>query len=343
MALKLTLDNTIGAAFLGLSASCILTGIAMVQTQLYYHSYHKDWIFQKVAVGVLIILTVLHLAFTLHACYYYLITNFGNLVAIQKSIEWSFKLQVLISAFMILFVQALYALRIWKLGRHYSTVWPAVVAFIVAGGWGLGFTLVAKTYEATNFTNLDKMSGVVYATYSTATAIDFIIAFTMCYYLYRSRSSFSGTNNKIVIVMRYVLITGCLTSACSLSALITYGALPHTMVFIGIDFILGNLYVVSYIAMLNARKSMNERELSSVEVNSVGKAMRPGMGLHSETLNIHSMDDKVTPDVIPLSEAKFRPSYPTQYGRGSEQGIPSKQHLGITVHRTEARKYDWSG
>jgi len=86
------------------------------------------------------------------------------------------------------------------------------------------------------------------------------------------------TNNKILIIMRYVLITGFLTryilpsnyetvrlmglySACSLSALITvsvavyscpnlltlatffflkYFIMPHNMIFIGIDFLLPN-------------------------------------------------------------------------------------------------------
>jgi len=65
-------NNTIDAAFLGISASCMwvtswtileapwysyppaisLTGIAIVQTHLYYHQYPKDWMFQKVAVSI---------------------------------------------------------------------------------------------------------------------------------------------------------------------------------------------------------------------------------------------------------------------------------------------------
>ncbi|KIM37541.1 hypothetical protein M413DRAFT_30752 [Hebeloma cylindrosporum] len=225
MPVKLTLDNTIGAAFLGLSHPS-LTGISLVQAHLYYNFYTKDWIFQKVAfnrndfltlslaqikVGVLITLVVLHLIFVLHAVHYYLISNFGNMAALQNTVIWSFKLQVLMNAFMILFVQALYASRIWKLGRHFSHVWPIIVGLIVAGGWGIGFAMIVRTFEGKSFGDLHLMSDIIYATYCAATTIDVAIACTMCYYLYRSRSSFARTNSKIVTVMRYILITGCLT------------------------------------------------------------------------------------------------------------------------------------
>ncbi|KIM35942.1 hypothetical protein M413DRAFT_323496 [Hebeloma cylindrosporum] len=346
MAVKVTLDNTLGAAFLGVSASCVLTGIAVLQTHLYYHTYPKDWMFQKVAVGVLMTLAGLHLIFSLHSVYHYLITNFGNMKAIQ-SVIWSFKLQVLINALMVLFVQGLYALRIWKLGRHISRIWPTFMGCIVAGGWSVGFILVVKSYQATSFENLDAMNGIVYATFTTATTIDVMIATTMCYYLNRSRSSFAGTNNKIIIVMRYVLISGFLTSACSLSALITFATLPHTMVFIGIDFLLPNLYFTSYLAMLNARKSLNGREASSGVTSTNGQSsgvdvskvihVRSGLVLRTDTGNILSVDDKMNPDGIPLSETRYTSNFSNKYD--PERDAPSK-HLGIAMHRTEERKYD---
>ncbi|KIM37540.1 hypothetical protein M413DRAFT_421594 [Hebeloma cylindrosporum] len=129
-------------------------------------------------------------------------------------------------------------------------------------------------------------------------------------------------------------------SACSLSALITYATLQNTMVFIGIDFLLGNLYVTSYIAMLNARKSMNEREESSVV--DVSKVLRSGMfklGNRTETIDIHAVDNKRTKDDIPLSETTFASNFPNKHDSGRD--ISSK-HLGIKVHQTEERTYDRS-
>jgi hypothetical protein len=44
---------------------------------------------------------------------------------------------------------------------------------------------------------------------------------------------------------------------------------------------------------LNARKSVNEREASSSV--DVSKVIRSGYTLRTETVNIHSVDDKMTP------------------------------------------------
>lgn len=321
---KATVDNTLGAAFLGIAASCILIGISMVQTHSYYQSYPKDWMFQKVAVGVLMSLAILHTVFTIHAIYFYLIVNFGNPKGLG-SVIWSFKLQVVFNTIMVLLVQGLYAMRVWKLGKHFSRFSPAIVGIVVACGWGVGFLSIVESFKQTSFNNLDSMKKVLYATFSIATGIDFVIAGAMCYYLNKSRSSFVGTNNKILTIMRYVLITGCVTSACSFSALITFATMPYNMVFLGIDFLLPNLYFTSYIAMLNARKSTNERETtSSADVSKVVH-VRSGINIH--------VDDKITPDGIPLSETRFTPSFSNKF---------DPDHIGIAVHRTEERKYDRS-
>ncbi|KIM38418.1 hypothetical protein M413DRAFT_30241 [Hebeloma cylindrosporum] len=209
MAVQVTLDNTIGAAFLGTMGACLLIGISIVQTHLYFHNYPKDWMFQKVAVGVLMGLGTLNTIFTIHAMYFYLIVNFGNPKGLQTVI-WSFKMQVLFNTLIILSVQGLYAMRVWKrrkIGRHFSRILPAVVVFIVAAGW----VALSHSMKQTDFSNLDEMRGTIPAMFATATAIDVVIAATMCYYLNLGRSSFIETNNKIFIIMRYVLVSGALT------------------------------------------------------------------------------------------------------------------------------------
>ncbi|KIM35756.1 hypothetical protein M413DRAFT_14342 [Hebeloma cylindrosporum] len=244
MVVKLTLDNTIGAAFLGISASCILYAL-------------RIWKRKPLEQGLP-----------------------NNFLPAREN----------------------------KVGRRFSRVWPIFVALVVTGGWGadcqdhlspdfhsaflspflgLGFTVIAKTYETTSFTNLEAMS-----------------------------------NQQL---------TGSL-SACSLSSLVTtfYWEIVRTST--------GNLviqhppidhkfevYINSYIAMLNARKFMNEREKSSsVDVNS--SIMRSGLTVRPDTLIIPSVDDKITPDDVALSETKFTSSFPTPYD--PERGIPSR-HVGV--------------
>ncbi|KAH9477178.1 hypothetical protein JR316_0011096 [Psilocybe cubensis] len=54
--------------------------------------------------------------------------------------------------------------------------------------------------------------------------------------------------------MQYSLSSGLLTSACSLSAMFTFILMPNTFIFIALEFLVTQLYVGSFVAMLNARE-----------------------------------------------------------------------------------------
>ncbi|KIM38426.1 hypothetical protein M413DRAFT_30248 [Hebeloma cylindrosporum] len=302
----------------------------MVQAQLYYRNFSTDWIVQRISVcdiagfdlnktdvcillhaqvAILLTLVTFNLLFTLRSGYFYLIVNFGNPKGLE-SVAWSFKLQLLINMLTVILVQGLYTLRIWKLGRHVSRIWPAVVVFIAACEWVFGFFVVMKSFRQNNFTDFDSMRQFIYATFAILAGVDVIIATAFCYVLNWSRSSFVGTNNKISTVMRYVVIAGFLTSACSLSTLIAYTAMPDNMVFMAINWLLPNLYINSYIAMLNARKCMNEQETLSVDGGVLSR--RPALSIRTDDGNLHSGDDKAGPSV-PLSPTRFTPSLSNKY------------------------------
>ncbi|KAF8873179.1 hypothetical protein CPB84DRAFT_648890 [Gymnopilus junonius] len=290
--MQMTLDNTIGAAYLGSAAASILFGVTLVQTYMYYLNYSNDWMFQRVSVGILLVLDTLHLALTIHAVYHYVITSFGNPLALGV-IVWSFKVVI------VLFVQSLYALRVWKLGRHFHRIWPVLVVAIVVSGYVIGILLAVKVYNIKTFLELTEVAWVIYASFASATAIDIVIAIAICFYLGRSRSSFSGTTYRIIKIMQYVLVSGFLTSACSLSALITFAVMPTTLIFLGIEFLLTKLYINSYLAMLNARKSVRDDESSAF--SSISRIMNlRANGTQVSSNHVGMADDKdipLSPDV----------------------------------------------
>ncbi|KAF8994655.1 hypothetical protein BDQ17DRAFT_1285590 [Cyathus striatus] len=269
--MEVTLDNTLGAVLLGAMAACMLFGITTLQMYVYYQTYPNDWRFQKIAVAALWFLDTLHLALTIHAVYHYLVTSFGNAAA-QLTIVWSFKLQIAVNVVIVLLVQSLYALRVWKLGHHFGRVWPMVVFAFVAGGYAIGIILAVKTYGIDTFAGIHEMSWSIITSFATSTAIDIVIATVLCFYLNSSRSSFINTNYRILTIMKYVLASGFLTSACSLTALITYTLMPTNLVFLGIEFLLTKLYINSFVAMLNARRTVREMDSSSNSAN-VSKVM----------------------------------------------------------------------
>ncbi|TFK48171.1 hypothetical protein OE88DRAFT_1647175 [Heliocybe sulcata] len=62
-----------GAAFLGAILGAILFGITVIQTFIYFVKYGKDKAYYKISVGVLCCLDALHLAFSVHMIYHYLV------------------------------------------------------------------------------------------------------------------------------------------------------------------------------------------------------------------------------------------------------------------------------
>ncbi|PBK91917.1 hypothetical protein ARMGADRAFT_1063868 [Armillaria gallica] len=117
------LELTLGAVYFGATIAAVFYGITILQTVIYYKQYPNDpWIF-RYAVAVLWILDTLSVVFSTHALYFYMVESFGNYSALLNII-WSFPLQLLVNMLTIVGVQALYAVRIWKLGRKFNKVIP---------------------------------------------------------------------------------------------------------------------------------------------------------------------------------------------------------------------------
>ncbi|KIM42361.1 hypothetical protein M413DRAFT_444785 [Hebeloma cylindrosporum] len=272
---KPTIENTIGAAFLGVLGSAILLGAIVVQVFTYYTHFKNDWKLQKCFVAWLTLASVLHLAFASNSVYFYVITSFGNFGALEY-VVWTFKAQAVLDVATVLTVQGLYAWRVQTLGKHFSSLWPWVVIGIIVIGSVFGIMLVVSTCQTERWDTVQGFHWVLSASFAFATFIDFLIATTLCYYLKRSRSIFTETNNRLLRVMHYVLASGFLTSACSLGALISISTLPKTLVFVGIDFLLPRLYMLSYMTMLNARRASAEIDSSAFNVSGALQHFRSG-------------------------------------------------------------------
>ncbi|PBK63015.1 hypothetical protein ARMSODRAFT_1024311 [Armillaria solidipes] len=288
-----SLGQTLGALYIGATLAAILFGITNLQVLIYYKKYSNDWwlyryshcfglsvIFRPIITTTLgRVLDALHVALGTHALYFYLIDMFGNATGALEKNEWSMNLQLSLNDVIIVYVQGLYAIRLWKLGRHFHKFLPWFVFLAVAASLGnimaliLSISLILSRlgsatfmiYEIYIIGNLISVSTItvrsIYALFSTIAVADFIIAFMMCYYLHKSRGDklFSSTSAIVLRLMRLVLVSGLATSACSLLALIAYIVWPKSLIFLGIDFILPKLYVNSLLAMFNYRRKHSSK------------------------------------------------------------------------------------
>jgi hypothetical protein len=261
-----TLANTIGAAYLGIVASCILFGITNVQVYVYYLRYGaRDSMLHKISVAILWVLDALHLGITVSVGYHYLMVGFSGINAIPATL----KLQSILNIIIVVFVQGLYVVRLWKLskGLNSSRAIPVVVGIIIAVAGVLAIYVVALLTKIDTLVNLTKVHWGIQASFGASTAVDSVIAAAICYYLQKSRSGFIQSNTVVSTLMQYTLCSGLLTSACSLSTLTAFTIVPDNMIFLGIEFSLAKVYVNSFIAMLNARDSIRAKQDGNCDIS----------------------------------------------------------------------------
>ncbi|KAK0187501.1 hypothetical protein F5146DRAFT_1225947 [Armillaria mellea] len=229
--------DTLGALYIGSIIAAVLFGITNLQVVIYYKKYPHDWWFYRSSVACLWALDAVHVALSSHALYFYLIDMYGDLVGALESNDLSMKLQLDVNVAIAVYVQGLYAIRLWKLGAHFHKFLPCLItASIIKRG--------------------------IYTFSGTLAATDVIIALAMFYYLRKSRTTtaFTSTAGRLLGLMRLVLASGLATSACSLLTLITFIVLPESLVFLGIHFALSKLYVNSLLAMLNYRRGQRVKK-----------------------------------------------------------------------------------
>ncbi|KIM90319.1 hypothetical protein PILCRDRAFT_812062 [Piloderma croceum F 1598] len=274
-AFHLDLGDTYGALFIGLVISAVLFGITNLQLFVYSQSYKDDNFWSKFSITWLWFLDALHLALISHAVYFYLVTNYGNPLELTKVI-WSFHLQLVVDMATIVTVQALYAVRLWKLTKidrydFKSKIIPTIVTFLVIAAFGISIAVSKLIYSIKYFTQFDLIKWATFLALVTASVVDILIAASLCFTLARLRTGFERTDSMIKSLMLYVINTGVLTSLCSLTALSLYAVYPHNLIFLAVEFPMTKLYVNAFLAMFNARhhlqaalnKTMNTTNLDA--------------------------------------------------------------------------------
>ncbi|KAK0421607.1 hypothetical protein EV421DRAFT_2044063 [Armillaria borealis] len=122
--------------------------------------------------------------------------------SISLAIVMSIRSQYTISMAVIVGVQALYAVRIWKFGRHFHVVLPWCAFLSVAASLATGIYAVYSDYGPHNLLSLTSIRVPIDTVYATTAATDLIIAGIMCFYLHKGREMTRMSSTiKIVVVL----------------------------------------------------------------------------------------------------------------------------------------------
>ncbi|CAK5271672.1 unnamed protein product [Mycena citricolor] len=346
-----TLENTLGAVFLGLVVSCILFGVSSLQMYFYYHHYPHDTLLHKSSIAALWVLDALHLSLTVYSTYYYGILGFGDPSRLA-SIIWFVgpsvsQLHIAINVVIILLVQSLYAYRVWILGGYHHGILGYFVAAVVLGGFGIGICAVTacKVYSISSFRQLPDIAWAIEASFAASTAIDIVISCAMCYYLRKSKGKESRLNSRISVLMQYTLSAGVFTSACSVVCLFTFILMSDNFIFLALTFILTRLYVTSFIAMMNARERSSNGGVSTFESSSPREVQvlthQWPMGGGAGMMSLDDLEANTQLSPADRKRSTFRP--PSQYGSSLAYPPAFTRNAGDKHHGSLGEVWDGSG
>ncbi|KAG2088753.1 uncharacterized protein F5147DRAFT_44025 [Suillus discolor] len=249
----LHLANTFGALFIAVILAAILFGVTNVQAFIYFQTHSDTGItFYKLVVVWLWILDALHLALIVYSIYFYLVINYMNFGALPEFI-WSAKLQSAVAVVGIFVEHLLYVYRIWTVSEGRSKVLPITVGVVVVLTSSVSIAIIWLIYQEVHvMTDLIKIVWILYTYFGVVAFVDILIASSLCYLLATFRTGFPRTDLFISKLLIYIINTGCLTSMCSMAAIITCAVMPRNYIFEAVKFVLLKLYVNSFIALMNA-------------------------------------------------------------------------------------------
>ncbi|TBU25290.1 hypothetical protein BD311DRAFT_507112 [Dichomitus squalens] len=268
------LDNTYGALLLGTFFGLMLYGLTIQQTYRYFRRYPTDIPILVYLVLVILIIETVHTAMIMAACYWHLVSNYFNPVALLVG-HWSLKLMIPTSGLSILVCQAFYARRVWYVGHRYRyIVWVAGVLMVAL----LAFTISATLEGFIPTGEFRRVSWMVSVLFSLAVVIDILLTSSLIFVLVRSRTGFNRTDSTIDVIVVYAINTGLLNSIVGLLGSIFSIILPGNLIWVAISIVGVKLYANSVLAVLNHRQALSERMLEGFEVGSYqsrGARVRP--------------------------------------------------------------------
>ncbi|KAJ3809304.1 hypothetical protein F5876DRAFT_44159 [Lentinula aff. lateritia] len=254
---EVTIDNTLGALFVGFAMACCIYGILLSQIYTYLANYPLDRPVYKFIVRRLLNLTTpilqVLLILTLETVdqaligqiyYHYGISNFSNpLTLIEGAQTWfvfeyhymhntkTSDLEMFRSFISVVgtIVKISFALRVWRFSQR--NFWITGLIVSVLGTIALGVGVLT----------------------------DIVTALALCYFLNKLRTGYRQSDSLVSSLIKYAINTGALTSVISVTTVVLYNIMPSNLIFIAVFFILSKLYAISFMATLNTRRVVRGR------------------------------------------------------------------------------------
>lgn len=236
-----------------------LSGVVFMQVALYFQMYQADRKRLKSIVVAVWLLDITHSALVCTANWGNLIVDYGEFQTLDD-IQWSISLTIALTALTTVIVHCFFIHRIFKLsrGNYYITI-PLIALALLRVGSALVTT--AQMLRLRSYVLFIKEYTYIFTLGLTVSAsLDILITVTLCYYIRRgNRQGFARISHMIDALTLYTVENGMLTCIATLLSLFFWLFMKHNFVFLGLHLAINKLYANSFLASLNARKSLASR------------------------------------------------------------------------------------
>ncbi|KAK0490651.1 hypothetical protein IW261DRAFT_1555829 [Armillaria novae-zelandiae] len=254
-------DNTMGAAFIGVIIAACLYGVSCVQTWYYFNQYQDDVWYIKTLVDPCPASSHLQFKFFFPGRDSLVVRFHSSGLDIPYSnpaqlenLVWSILLEVLFNGFIGFLVQSFLTMRVWRPTENVPLT--TVIAAMVLAEFACSVAFTIQSMKLSTWADLTHMRGLSMTVNVVGAVSDVLIAASLFYFLHRSRTGFKKSDTMISKLILFSISTGLMTSICAVASLISILIWGKTLIYVAFYFSLGRLYSNSVLATLNARKSI---------------------------------------------------------------------------------------
>jgi len=235
-------------------ATCLF-GCTIVQAWIYVNNNQDSWLFRGF-VGSLILADFTTTALNAQTIHFCLLTNFGNpipLVETTSTINAEFALTVIIA----FATQLFFATRIYLFKKSHWWI-PAIVVLFAIGQLVAGLLGAALLFKhpVVALLTTSAMKIRFGLTGGLATVADVTATVSLSWYLSSVRSGIKRTDTILERLLMYVVSRGLLITIVQILYVIIYLSFPTKLFWMPLHLILSKLYVITLVAMLNARSDL---------------------------------------------------------------------------------------
>ncbi|PIL32336.1 hypothetical protein GSI_05582 [Ganoderma sinense ZZ0214-1] len=274
------LDGSYGAMLLGTFFGLVLYGLTLHQTYRYIRLHSHDYMYIQVLVALSLIFETLHAVCTMHVNYHFLVTNYFNTKPLGHHV-WSLNLFILSGELSQVAAYSFFVRPSSTVAGSFTYVVFVTVVFLAADV-AFSVAILIRLFQSPDpktFVTvvLRHEYYLVHGKFIAATIAHIVLTGSLVYAVHRGQKTGKERKNIVDWCMLYVVNTGLLVSVFDVIAWILGGTMPGTIWWIGFRNVTVNLYMVTFLAVLNSRQ-LGGIEIfgadSTTERNVISRAQR---------------------------------------------------------------------